>query len=237
MNDPVAAHPPAGGASASAGAGAGAAAVASAPAHRPMHDLGPLPSGRRMRTVDERLVQSPLASIFDLARDVERWPELLPHYRYVRFEERDGHGGGLVGMSANRPFGTIAWPTWWRSLMQVVDKRTDLGRPGEEGEEGGDGGPAIRFRHVGGITTGMEVEWSFQRRAGDTGTLVRIVHVWDGPAWPVVGPIAAIGVIGPVFVHGIASRTLAGLAEVAERGGISPPGPGRGGIADTGVGA
>jgi hypothetical protein len=28
---------------------------------------------------------------------------------------------------------------------------------------------------------------------------------------------AAMYVIGPVFVHGIASRTLAGLAEVAER--------------------
>jgi hypothetical protein len=134
VNDPVVARPPAGGASASADA----AAVASAPAHRPVHDLGPLPSGRRMRTVDERLVQSPLASIFDLARDVERWPELLPHYRHVRFQERDGHGGGLVDMSANRPFGTMAWPTWWRSLMQVVDKRTDLGRRRGEGEGEGE---------------------------------------------------------------------------------------------------
>jgi hypothetical protein len=188
-----------------------------------MHDLGPLPSGRRMRTVDERLIHSPRAVIFDLARDVERWPERLRHYRYVRFQERDGHGGGVVDMSANRPFGTIAWPTWWRSLMQVVDERTDPEGPPKDGEVRG---PAIRFRHVGGITTGMEVEWSFERRAGDDGTLVRIVHLWDGPAWPVVGPIAAVGVIGPVFVHGIASRTLAGLAEVAERAGTGSPSPG-----------
>jgi hypothetical protein len=47
---------------------------------------------------------------------------------------------------------------------------------------------------------------------------VRIVHVWDGPPIPVVGPIAATTVIGPVFVHGIASRTLAGLAAASERG-------------------
>jgi hypothetical protein len=32
----------------------------------------------------------------------------------------------------------------------------------------------------------------------------------------VIGEVAALGVIGPVFVHGIASRTLAGLARVAE---------------------
>jgi hypothetical protein len=33
----------------------------------------------------------------------------------------------------------------------------------------------------------------------------------------VIGAFAATAVIGPVFVHGIASRTLAGLARVAER--------------------
>ena len=34
---------------------------------------------------------------------------------------------------------------------------------------------------------------------------------------PVVGAPAATLVIGPVFVHGIASRTLAGLARMRER--------------------
>jgi hypothetical protein len=61
----------------------------------------------------------------------------------------------------------------------------------------------------------MDVEWTFESVAG--GTLVRIVHVWNGPSWPLIGEIAARGVIGPVFVHGIASRTLAGLARSAER--------------------
>ena len=76
--------------------------------------------------------------------------------------------------------------------------------------------PAIRFRHVGGITTAMDVEWTFSSMAEDQ-TLVRIVHVWDGPRWPLVGVFAATTVIGPVFVHGIASRTLAGLGRAAER--------------------
>jgi hypothetical protein len=61
----------------------------------------------------------------------------------------------------------------------------------------------------------MEVEWTFIPRPG--GTHVRILHVWDGPRVPVVGSWAAMYVIGPIFVHGIASRTLAGLADVAQR--------------------
>ena len=165
-------------------------------------ELGPLPADRRVRTVDEALVRAPLATIFAIAADVEGWPRHLPHYRFVRFRERAPDGGGLVEMSANRPFGAVNWPTWWLSRMQVR-------APGSGSPE-----PSIRFRHVGGVTTGMDVEWQFAPRP--EGTHVRIVHVWNGPRWPLIGIFAARRVIGPVFVHGIASRTLAGLARAAE---------------------
>jgi ribosome-associated toxin RatA of RatAB toxin-antitoxin module len=54
----------------------------------PPLELGPMPASREMSTVDERLVHAPLAVIFGLAADVERWPMILPHYKYVRFQER-----------------------------------------------------------------------------------------------------------------------------------------------------
>jgi ribosome-associated toxin RatA of RatAB toxin-antitoxin module len=158
----------------------------------------------RMRTVDERFVRSRLATIFQLAIDVERWPSLLPHYRYVRFRERTSDGGGIVEMSANRPFGPLNWPTRWTSQMFVQRKAL----------KGGDE-PRVRYHHIEGITTGMDVEWSFHPEKG--GTRVRLVHAWNGPPWPVVGGMAAANVIGPVFVHGIASRTLEGLATFAEQ--------------------
>src|SRR5437588_93292 len=87
----------------------------------PPLDLGPMPATREMVTVDERLVLAPILRIFRLAAEVERWPAILPHYRFVRFVERRSDGGGVVDMSANRPFagGIIQWPTWWRSKMQV----------------------------------------------------------------------------------------------------------------------
>lgn len=173
--------------------------------------LGPMPLGRPMETVDERLVRAPLRTVFDIARDVEHWPAHLAHYRYVRFRQRARDGGGLVEMAAFRPFGPLPWPAWWLSEMAVDEHH-----------------PRIRFRHVGGITTGMDVEWQFEARDG--GTHVRIVHVWDGPHWPLIGVVAATAVIGPVFVHGIASRTLEGLARVAERearGTLAPGTPAR----------
>ena len=167
------------------------------------HELGPMPTDRRMSTVDELFVRAPLIRMFDLAADVEDWPRHLAHYRYVKFHERRSDGGGTVEMSANRPFGAANWPTWWTSLMSIARPGSAVGKP------------SIRFRHIRGVTKGMDVEWSFAETA--SGVLVRIVHLWNGPAWPLIGDLAAKGVIGPVFVHGIASRTLAGLAKAAER--------------------
>ena len=168
-------------------------------------DLGPMPVTREMSIVDERVVRAPLTRVFALSADVENWPALLPHYRFVRFLERRRDGGGVVDMSANRPFGIVQWPTWWRSRMQVRV-------PGAGAE------PFLRFTHIAGITSGMEVAWTFTETP--EGTHIRIVHVWDGPKVPFGGGPAATFVIGPVFVHGIASRTLAGLAKHAERAAI-----------------
>ena len=161
-------------------------------------NLGDMPAGRAMETLDERSVRVPVRVMFELVRDVERWPELLAHYRFVRFREKSVDGGGIVEMSANRPFGVANWPTWWLSEMEVDDVK-----------------PAVRFRHIGGVTKEMDVEWSLTPTT--SGTHVRLVHVWDGPRWPLIGVFAATAVIGPVFIHGIASRTLEGLARVAER--------------------
>jgi ribosome-associated toxin RatA of RatAB toxin-antitoxin module len=160
--------------------------------------LPPMPRGRPMETLDERIVRAPVRTIFALVRDVERWPAHLAHYRWVRFRERASDGGGIVEMAAWRPFGLLRWPTWWLSEMAVSDTR-----------------PAVRFRHIGGITTGMDVEWTLEEVR--EGTHVRLLHVWNGPRWPLIGVFAATAVIGPVFIHGIASRTLAGLAAAAER--------------------
>jgi len=149
-----------------------------------------------MRTVDRTWIRAPIDRAFQVASDVERWPEILSHYRWVRFLDRH-QSGGIVEMAAWRPFGVFRYPAWWVSEMTVD-------RPAR----------VIRYRHVRGITRRMNVSWRLVDAPG--GVDVTIVHEWAGPAWPLIGPLAARLVIGPVFVHGIASRTLAGLKRVLE---------------------
>ena len=149
-----------------------------------------------MRTVDQIRMRAPLARVLEAAVEVERWPTLLSHYRWVRMLERQGDGG-LVEMAAWRPFGRLRYPTWWVSEMWV-DR----------------GAAEVHYRHVRGITTGMDVVWRIEPVEGETN--VTIVHQWTGPRWPLIGGAAADWVIGPVFIRGIASRTLAGIRRAVE---------------------
>jgi len=150
-----------------------------------------------MRTVDRIRVHAPFARVFAAASSVARWPAFLPHYRWVRTLD-----DGLVEMAAWRPFarGLVKYPTWWVSEMTID-------RPAGE----------IRYRHVRGVTTGMDVVWRMVEDGAGARTVdVEIVHTWKGPTWPLIGKLAADLVIGPVFIHGIASRTLAGIKKAAE---------------------
>ncbi len=142
-------------------------------------------------------MRAPVARVLHAAEEVERWPELLPHYRWVRILDRRGERA-VVEMAAWRPFGALNYPTWWVSEMWV-DRQA----------------PAVHYRHVRGITTGMDVVWRFVQHGEETE--VTIVHDWTGPSWPLIGKLAAESVIGPVFIHGIASRTLAGIRRAIEQ--------------------
>lgn len=149
-----------------------------------------------MLTLDRIIVWAPIDRVFAIAAGVDRWPEFLDHYRWVRFHERRADGG-LVEMAAWRPFGRFLYPTWWLSEMAIL--------PHEH---------VVRYRHVQGITRGMDVEWRLV--AAHDRVEINIVHEWAGPRWPLIGRVAANRVIGPVFIHHIASRTLAGVKRKAE---------------------
>lgn len=151
-----------------------------------------------MQTENQIQIDAPLPVIVDLAADIERWPEILPHYRWVTLLE----GGGdrkVVEMAARR--GRI--PVKWRAIQTVE-------RQGEA--------PVIRYRHIGGVTVGMEVAWTFTPNGA--GYLVRIDHELR-MTWPVIGGIVADRVIGPYFVSSIAGLTLATIKDLAEQSGRS----------------
>ena len=130
-------------------------------------------------------------AVFPLVADLPRWPERLPHYRYVRVLG-ESNGETLAAMSARR--GPI--PVFWHAV-QTPDRAARR----------------IRFRHVRGITRGMDVLWTLDPERG--GTRARILHELD-LTWPWIGSWVAEQVIGRGFIHPIASRTLARFKAIAE---------------------
>jgi ribosome-associated toxin RatA of RatAB toxin-antitoxin module len=150
-------------------------------------------------TVDEQIAAAPPDLCFQIAADVEGWPDILPHYRWVRFQRKDDFATGVVEMAAWRTFGPLKYPTWW--VSEMTHSREDR---------------RVIYHHVAGITRGMDVRWEVDPLPNGEGSRLRIVHEWDGPPWPGIGKISADVVIGPHFVSYIASRTLAGIARAAE---------------------
>jgi ribosome-associated toxin RatA of RatAB toxin-antitoxin module len=144
-----------------------------------------------MHTENQLVMNASPDRIFRLASMVERWPDILPHYRWVEVLEAQGDRK-RVAMAARRGRIPVSW---------VADETLF---PTE---------PRIAFRHVGGVTRGMDVEWHFEPQPG--GTLVRIAHDLELP-WPVIGPTVAQGLIGPHFVAAIAGQTLRRIRELAE---------------------
>lgn len=148
-----------------------------------------------MRTENAIEIAGDLSRIVELAADIERWPEMLPHYRWVTL--LDGSADRkLVEMAARR--GRI--PVRWRAIQEIR-------RNGPT--------PVIAYHHVGGATKGMDVAWTFEPR--NDHVLVRIRHDFR-PPWPVVGGMVADHVIGPHFVVPIADQTLASIKSIAEQG-------------------
>ena len=130
--------------------------------------------------------------VFRLAAEVERWPDILPHYRRVRVLERSG-SRKLVEMAARRD----ALPVSWTSIQEL--------RPAER---------RILFRHVRGISRGMAVEWRLEPLDGRQ-TRVSIGHDFS-PGWPLIGERAVRLVVGELIVSNIASKTLRRIKALAE---------------------
>lgn len=146
-----------------------------------------------MHSEDVVYMRGKLDQIVELAIDIEQWPVILPHYRWVTLLE----GGGdhkVVEMAARR--GRI--PVRWRATQ-------DIDRSGPT--------PIIKFKHIWGVTKGMDVDWTFVPT--EEQVEVRIRHDFN-PNWPVVGAPISAHIIGPQFISPIANLTLTTIKGIVE---------------------
>jgi len=91
----------------------------------------------------------------------------------------------------------------WRDLIPlawVVEQTNDPRRP------------AIRFRHVRGVTRGMDVEWRFVPVPGGTRLTIEHHLSFASPLGNVLGE----RVVGPFLVDDVVRKTLVRMKAVAE---------------------
>ncbi len=127
-------------------------------------------------------MHAPKLAIFETAANLELWPQILPHYRYIHYLER-GADRNLVVMAATRSGIPISWTS-----EQIIDR--------EKLE--------VRFHHLKAFTKGMDVVWSFTDTPA--GVLVEIAHQLKFRL-PLFAPVAE-PIIGGFFIHHIAGETL-----------------------------
>lgn len=147
-----------------------------------------------MRSTIAVEIDAPATLVFELARNVERWPDLLPHYRRVRTRERHDDGAVTAEMVAVRavvPVIGLGIPVAWRSRTWADPDSLRL-----------------RFIHKGGATAGMDVTWRIDSTA--SGCRVAIEHDFQPRSrlWA--------SLVNTFFVRPIATRTLATFKSIAE---------------------
>jgi len=135
-----------------------------------------------MHKTNSIVMCAPRTTVFNTAANLELWPQILPHYRYIRYLERSPDRNVVV-MAATRSGIPISWIS-----EQIIDR--------DRAE--------VRFLHLKAFTKGMRVVWTFQE--APAGVLVEIKHDLAFRV-KLLAPIAD-KIIGGFFIHHIANKTL-----------------------------
>jgi ribosome-associated toxin RatA of RatAB toxin-antitoxin module len=135
-----------------------------------------------MHTGNSIIIQAPRETIFETAANLELWPKILPHYRYINYLERNVNKNVVV-MAATRSGIPISWTS-----EQIIDRDRF----------------EIHFHHLKAWTKGMRVVWTFKPISN--GVKVEILHDLRFRV-RALAPIAE-PLIGNFFISNIANKTL-----------------------------
>jgi uncharacterized membrane protein len=136
------------------------------------------------------IIDAPLENIFEVTSDLNNWPVMLPHYRYINYLDKKP-AEDLVKMACWRGF----LPLSWVSRHRVDPEKKQM-----------------HFEHQRAFTKGMEVVWSYQPI--DKGIKVTITHdLAFRLKW--LAPLAEY-IIAKHFIDPVARKTLGTFKDLLE---------------------
>jgi aromatase len=143
-----------------------------------------------MHKTNSIVMRAPKKFIFETAANLELWPKILPHYRYIHYLER-GSDRNIVVMAAVRSGIPIKWTS-----EEIIDRdRCE-----------------VHFNHLKAFTKGMHVVWTFTDVPD--GVRVEILHELRFRL-PLLAPLME-PIIGDFFIGNVANKTLRCMKEYVE---------------------
>lgn len=127
-------------------------------------------------------IGAPLDTVFAATSNLESWPKLLPHYRWIRVIAHDGNAL-IVSMAARRGWLPIRWTSRFEADADAHE---------------------LRFHHLKAFTRGMDVKWTFTPTAD--GVLVCIAHQLNRSS--AFGRWFAERILAKQFIQPVAAQTL-----------------------------
>ena len=151
-----------------------------------------------MHSASTILIRAPRDKVFAMVSQLLRWPEFLPHYRFVREIVEDRSKNKPLSskvlylhMSAEGGWFPVAWKARYHSNAETLE---------------------LHFEHVAAFTKGMRVVWTLTPTP--EGTQVEILHELrfrvGALSW-LMEPVLQFGFIEPV-----ARKTLARFKQLLE---------------------
>jgi ribosome-associated toxin RatA of RatAB toxin-antitoxin module len=144
-----------------------------------------------VHTGNNIIINAPRQDIFATVSDLHRWPERLPHYRYVRSIGTDG-SRDVLEMSAYRGRIPVSWVSAYEADKELME---------------------LRFEHLRRWTKGMTVVWTLTPTRD--ATRVEIAHHLKFRI-PLLARFCEPIIEG--FITAIASQTLAEFKKFIEQG-------------------
>lgn len=149
-----------------------------------------------MKVTTREYIIGPLDRVFELAEDVMRWPQIMPHYKSVKLLDEYGNKRVLEMVAyIETAKKKRVLPIKWTAIQESIPEER-----------------ALSFWLIKGPLKDMEVEWTFGEMEYKDKSIVEIGADYTFNKYLLIAKYA----VGNFFVHNPFSSTLSCLKDIVE---------------------